>query len=76
MNEESSTINTRNFLIAAGAMDGLRHRYDRTRRLRSDKLFDRSDELIFLHWFGEECGSAFLDGAIAMLGACAGSYDH
>jgi len=50
---------------------GLRHRYDRTRRLRSHELFDRGEQLIFLDGFGQKSGGAFFYGAIAMLGACA-----
>src|SRR5713226_5585946 len=76
MKAESSTIKTRNFLLAAGAIARLRHRYDRTRRLRSNELFDRSEQLIFLYGLGQESGGAFFYGAIAMLGACARSDDH
>src|SRR5712675_1019542 len=76
MKAESSTIKTRNFLIAAGAIAGLRHGYNRTRCLRSYKLFDRGEQLIFLHGLGQKCGGAFLHGAIAMLGAGAGGDDH
>src|ERR1700686_3338926 len=76
MNEESSTINTRNFLIAAGAIAGLRHRYDRTRGLRSYKLFDRSEQLIFLHGLGQESAGAFFNGAVAMLGSGARRHYH
>src|SRR6267142_3581968 len=76
MKAESSTIKTRNFLIAAGAIAGLRHGYNRTRCLRSYKLFDRSEQLIFLHGLGQKCGGAFFYGAIAMLGAGARGDDH
>ena len=54
----------------------LRYRDCRARCLRSDKFFDRGDELIFLHRFGEKCGGAFFYGAIAMLGSGARGYNH
>jgi len=33
------------------------------------RLFDRGDELIFLHRLGQERGCALFDRAIAMLGS-------
>jgi hypothetical protein len=39
-------------------------------------LFDSSDQLIFLNRFGQECGGAFLYGAVAMLSTRARGYDH
>src|SRR5467141_2420935 len=76
MKAESSTINTRNFLVAAGAIARLRHRDNRARRLRSYELFDRSQQLIFLDGLGQKSGGAFFYGAIAMLGARARGDDH
>src|SRR5260370_746145 len=76
MNAESSTINTRNFLLAAGAIARLRHRYGRACRLRSHELFDRSKQLIFLHRLGQKRCSAFFNGAVAVLGARARRDDH
>src|SRR6266404_2415015 len=76
MNAESSTINTRNFLLAAGAIARLRHRYGWARRLRSHELFDRSKQLIFLHRLGQKRCSAFFNGAVAVLGAGARRDDH
>src|SRR6266478_7181890 len=76
MKAESSTIKTRNFLVAAGAIARLRHRDNRARRLRSYELFDRSQQLIFLDGLGQKSGGAFFYGAIAMLGARARGDDH
>src|SRR6202165_3551837 len=66
MNVESSTTSTRNFLLVV-AIVRLRYRSDGARRLRSDELFNRRDQLILLHRLGQECGGAFLNRAIAML---------
>src|SRR5216683_7430675 len=66
MNAESSTTSTRNFVLV-GAIVRLRYRRDRARRLRSHKLFDRRDQLILLHWLGQECRGAFPHRPIAML---------
>src|SRR5208283_1809593 len=74
MKAESSTTRTRNFFGAALTME-LANRHGRTCRLRSNQLFDGSEELIFLNWFGEEGGGPFFQGAIAMLCASAGSND-
>src|SRR6266852_4301330 len=76
MNAESSTIKTRNFLLAAGAIARLRHRYGRACRLRSHELFDRSKQLIFLHRLGQKRCSAFFYGAVAVLGPGARGDDH
>src|SRR3984893_6262308 len=76
MKAESSTIRTRNFLFAAGAIASLRHRHSRTRRLRSYELFDRGEQLIFLHGLGQKSSGPFFYGAIAMLGAGARRDDH
>ena len=55
MKAESSTIRTRNFLLATtGAMVCSTRPEHGSRCLRSDELFDRGDELIFLHRLGEE----------------------
>src|SRR6266404_3592854 len=67
MNVESSTTSTRNFLVVVVAIVRLRYRRDGARRLRSDELFNRRDQLILLHRLGQECGGAFLNRAIAML---------
>src|SRR5207244_4435458 len=65
MNEESSTTRTRNFLLTV-AIVCLRYRRYGPGRLRSDKLFDRGNQLILLHRLGQECRGAFLHRAIAM----------
>src|SRR5260370_24548197 len=75
MKAESSTIKTRNFLLAAGAIARLRHGNNRARRLRSYELFDRRAQLIFLHRLGQESGGAFFYCAIAVLGASAPNSD-
>src|SRR5271168_4138029 len=54
MKAESSTMRTRNFLMAVTAMVLLHDRNSGPRRLRSDELFDRRDQLIFLDGFGQE----------------------
>src|SRR5216684_3350925 len=69
MKAESSTIKTRNFLLAGGAIGPLRHRNNRMRRLRSYELFDRGEQLIFLDGLGQKSGSALFYGAVAMFGA-------
>src|ERR1700687_2742519 len=75
MKAESSTTSTRNFLLGLGAIADLRHRYRLVVCLRSHKLFDRCNQLIFLYGLGQKCHGAFLDGAVAML--CAGARgDH
>src|ERR1700730_7368959 len=76
MKAESSTIRTRNFLLAASAIGRLRHRYDWARRLRSYELFDRGEQLIFLHRLGQKCCGAFFYGAVAMLSAGGRRDDH
>src|SRR5437899_373440 len=73
MNEESSTTSTRNFLLGV-AIVRLRYRRYRPGRLRSNKLFDRGNQLIFLYWLGQERRGAFLYRAITML--CARSRRH
>src|SRR5579872_6437765 len=75
INAESSTIRTRNFLLATGGM-GCSGDRDRSHCLRSNELFNGSDELIFLHRLGEERCSAFLDRAVAMFCAGARGDDH
>src|SRR5712691_4145090 len=75
MNVESSTTSTRNFLLVV-AIVRLRYRRDRAWRLRSYKLFNGGDQLIFLYGLGEECRGAFLHRAIAVLRPCAGCNDH
>src|SRR5258708_20453418 len=66
MNAESSTTSTRIFLLV-GAIVRLRYRRDGAWRLRSYKLFNRRDQLIFLHRLGQESRGAFLNLPIAML---------
>src|SRR6266478_9889504 len=75
MNAQSSTTSTRNFLLVA-AISYLRYRRYGPWRLRSNELFDRGDQLIFLHRLGQERRGAFLHRAIAMLGAGARRNDH
>src|SRR6266481_2424433 len=75
MNAESSTTSTRNFLLVA-AIVRLRYRRYGPRRLRSNELFDRGDQLIFLHRLGQERCGAFLHRAIAMLGPRARGHNH
>src|SRR5467141_747547 len=75
MNAESSTTSTRNFLLMV-AIVRLRYRRDGARRLRSNKLFDRRDQLILLHRLGQKRGCAFFHRTIAMLCPRAGSNDH
>src|SRR5215472_8555854 len=75
INVESSTTSTRIFLEGV-AMVLLRHRRGRAWRLRSYELFNCRDQLILLHRFGQESRSAFLHGAIAVLGAGARCHDH
>src|SRR5215467_1881558 len=75
MKVESSTTSTRIFLEGV-AIVLLRHWSDRARRLRSHELFDRSDQLIFLHRLGQESGGAFLHRAVAVLGAGARRDHH
>src|SRR6266852_4548471 len=69
MKAESSTIKSRIFLLAGGAIGPLRHRNNRMRRLRSYEFFDRSEQLIFLDGLGQKSGGALFDGAVAMFGA-------
>src|SRR5271165_136418 len=69
MNAESSTTSTRNFFVAELTMTFLSNRHDRACRLRSDELFHGSQQLIFLHRLGQECGSSFFQGAVAMFRA-------
>src|SRR5271167_707645 len=76
MKAESSTTSTRNFFGAALTMAVLSHRHDGACRLRSHQLFDGSQELVFLHRLGEEGGSSFFQGAIAVFCAGTGSHDH
>src|SRR6266446_951941 len=76
MKAESSTIKTRNFVLAGGAIGPLRHRNNRVRRLRSYEFFDRSEQLIFLDGLGQKSGGAFFDGPVAMFGAGARRDDH
>src|SRR5438105_15587942 len=75
MKVESSTTSTRIFFEGI-AIFLLRHRRDRAWRLRSDKLFEGRDQLIFLDRLGEKSGSAFLHCALAMLGPGARSHHH
>src|SRR5437879_6150849 len=75
MNAESSTTSTRNFLLVA-AISYLRYRRYEPWRLRSNELFDRGDQLIFLHRLGQERCGAFLHRAIAMLGPRARGHNH
>src|SRR5216684_743060 len=75
MKVESSTTRTRNFLLVV-AIVRLRYRGDRARRLRSYKLFDGRDQLIFLNRLGQKCRGAFLDRTISMLGPRARCNDH
>src|SRR5215472_5173245 len=75
MKVESSTTRTRIFFEGVD-MVLLRHGRGRARRLRSDKLFDGRDQLIFLYRLGQEGGSAFFHGAVAMLGARTRGYNH
>src|SRR5229473_7793068 len=75
MNVESSTTSTRIFLLV-GAIVRLRYRRDGAWRLRSYKLFDRRDQLIFLHRLGQECGGAFLNRTVSMLCPRARCNDH
>src|SRR2546430_16220575 len=65
MNDESSTTSTRNFLLVV-AIVRLRYRRYRPGRLRSNKLFNCCNQLIFLHRLGQERCGAFLHRAIAM----------
>ncbi len=76
MKAESSTTSTRNFLTGAVTIIRLSNRHDRACRLRSHKLFDGGEKLVFLDRLGEESGSAFLHRAVSMLGAGARSYNH
>src|SRR6266446_749554 len=75
MNEESSTTRTRNFLLLV-AIVRLRYRHYRPGRLRSNKLFNRGNQLILLHRLGQERRGAFLHRAIAMLCARARRNHH
>src|SRR5258708_6502568 len=75
MKVESSTTRTRNFLLVV-AIVRLRYRGGRARRLRSYKLFDGRDQLIFLNRFGQKCRCAFLDRTISMLGPRARRNNH
>src|SRR5215469_1854470 len=75
MNVESSTIKTRNFLFGPGVMT-LCNRHGLACRLRSHELFHCCDELVLLHGLGQKSRSAFLDSAVAVLGAGARGYDH
>src|SRR5207245_641691 len=75
MKVESSTTSTRNFLLGV-AIVRLRYRRDRAWRLRSYKLFNCRDQLIFLHRLGQKCRGAFLDRTISMLCPCARRNDH
>src|SRR5229473_757434 len=75
MKVESSTTRTRNFLLVV-AIVRLRYRGDRARRLRSYKLFDGRDQLIFLNRLGQKCRGAFLDRTISMLCPRARRDDH
>src|SRR5216684_6871514 len=75
MNAESSTTSTRNFFLTV-AIVPLRYRRHGARRLRSYKLFDRCDQLVFLHRLCQERGGAFLHRAIAMLGPRSRRYHH
>src|SRR2546430_9490735 len=77
MKAESSTTSTRNFLLGEGAMGFLGDGRNRARGLRSYKLFDRGNQLILLHGFGQEGDRAFFDGAITVLCARArGDHHH
>src|SRR5437879_1706739 len=76
MNEESSTTSTRTFLLVVVAIVRLRYRRYRPGRLRSNKLFDCRNQLIFLHRLGQERRGAFLHRAIAMFCARARRNDH
>src|ERR1700674_3451113 len=75
MNVESSTTSTRNFLLGV-AIVRLRHRNGGARRLRSYELFDRRDQLIFLHRLCQEWPGAFLHRAVAMFRPRARGNDH
>src|SRR2546430_855786 len=75
MKVESSTTSTRSFLEGV-TMLLLRHGRNRAWRLRSHELFDGRDQLILLYRLGKESGSAFLHGAVAVLGASARSHHH
>src|SRR5579859_1144170 len=76
MKAESSTTSTRNFLRGALAMARLSDRHDWTCRLRSDQLFHRCQQLIFLHRLGQKRRRAFLHGAVSMFCARARSHHH
>src|SRR5260370_5940253 len=76
MKAESSTTSMRIFLLVVDMVRGLRHGGDRAWCLRSHELFDRGDQLLFLHWLGQERCGAFLHRAVAVLCAGAGGYDH
>src|SRR6202167_2900513 len=73
MKAESSTTSTRIFLSAVFIISILPYRHARGGpslfTVASDEAFDRRDQLVFLHGFGEEAGCAFLHGAITMLGS-------
>src|SRR5581483_2838864 len=75
---EGGIVHDEDAVLFAGASchKYLCDRHDWTRRLRSHELFHRRDELIFLHRLGEEGRGAFLDGAVAVLRACARGDDH
>src|SRR6266481_705926 len=75
MNAESSTTSTRNFLLVV-AISYLRYRRYGLRRLRSYELFDRGDQLIFLHRLGQKRRGAFLHRTIAVLGPGARGHHH
>src|SRR6266849_1201235 len=75
MNAESSTTSTRNFLLVV-AICRLRYRRNRAWRLRSYKLFNRCDQLIFLHRLSQKCRRTFLNRTIAMLCPRTRGNDH
>src|ERR1700674_5629586 len=76
MNAESSTMSTRNFLLALVTIALSRHRHDRACRLRPHQLFHRDNQLIFLHGLRQESCRAFLHGAVAVFRASARSHHH
>src|SRR5713101_4333269 len=75
MKAESSTTRIRIFLLVV-AIVRLRHRSDRARSPRSHELFDRGDQLIFLHGLGQKCRCAFLESPVAVLCSRAGRHNH